>query len=329
MYNTLVEVTKTMRITKKYKTIGLGGTFDHFHAGHEKFISYAADHGQKLIIGITEAKMTQHKQLSKTIQPYQYRVKSVKNFCQKNKYHFEISQLTDIYGPTLEKGAVHSLCVTEETIEGSNIINHARTAAGMRELPTFICEMFISADGHPLHSNRIREGSANRAGTIYLSHFSETIKLTDEQRELLREPLGNIVEEPTQTRWHSPLTCLVGDQTLANFLDFGWKFDLAIFDGLTGREEHHLELLKNIKPNLDTKNLAGEINTNLIKTIKKALKKSLQYIKVEGEEDLATAALILMLPLYSTIFYGQPDQGLVEVKVDEALKEKIFKILTN
>jgi uncharacterized protein (UPF0218 family) len=47
-------------------------------------------------------------------------------------------------------------------------------------------------------------------------------------------------------------------------------------------------------------------------------------VLIRGEEDLVTAVLLLLLPLQSLIYYGQPGEGMVEVVVSEELKEKIF-----
>lgn len=316
-----------MRITKKYYSIGLGGTFDHFHTGHEKFILFAAEHGQELKIGITDSKMTMHKKLNKTIQPYQHRVKAVKKFCQNHNLKFDIFQLVDIYGPTLERGQVKSLCVTAETTAGAEKINEARIASGLRELPTFICEMFNNSSGKSLHSEDIRAGVVNRAGKVYLDSFPNGITLTDKQREQLRTPLGKIVTFPSDKTGPIPFTAVVGDQSLANFLRDDWKFNLAIFDGKIQNEAHDIEAINEVKPDLNVTNPNGQITTDLISGIKTALDKSLQFIKVEGEEDLAAAALILSLPLFSRLYYGQPDQGMVEVTVDEKVKERVFKIL--
>ena len=65
-------------------------------------------------------------------------------------------------------------------------------------------------------------------------------------------------------------------------------------------------------------NPAGIITDELIKTLSEAFasEKPLR-IFVRGEEDLATLPVILMAPLDSVVLYGQPDEGVVFVKVTE------------
>jgi len=51
------------------------------------------------------------------------------------------------------------------------------------------------------------------------------------------------------------------------------------------------------------------------------------HLLVKGEEDLATVAAVLHAPLAATVYYGQPQEGLVEIIVTETVKEKFAKAL--
>jgi len=37
----------------KYNLVACGGTFDHFHKGHEEFLRYVFSVGKKVIVGVT------------------------------------------------------------------------------------------------------------------------------------------------------------------------------------------------------------------------------------------------------------------------------------
>ncbi|MGZ7050297.1 MAG: adenylyltransferase/cytidyltransferase family protein, partial [Methanobacterium sp.] len=40
----------------KFKNVAVGGTFDHFHKGHEKLINKAFEIGHNVLIGVTSDK---------------------------------------------------------------------------------------------------------------------------------------------------------------------------------------------------------------------------------------------------------------------------------
>lgn len=355
----------TYRPKRTHWWVGLGGTFDHFHAGHEHFLEFAARQGENLIIGVTSNHLTKRKPYASTIEPFRVRAKNVKNWCERHKINHEIFMLDDIYGPTLEDSRIKALAVTQETTKGADKINEAREVSRMRPLPVYVCTLLQDELGFPLHAQQIRAGVVNRKGKVYLNHLAKGITLSDEQRKKMSQPLGELYSEvdgdprisPKQKEGEhdghqtfekfdtkSGKTVLVGDQTMQIFLDKGWKYDVAVFDSKIERKplsEEQTQKISNFiqKTNpavLKTTNPAGQISSELIETIWNYVGKCGQpisqkktLIQVDGEEDLATAAFILGLPLYSYVFYGQPGVGLVKVLVTETLKEKIFKIFTH
>ena len=56
-------------------------------------------------------------------------------------------------------------------------------------------------------------------------------------------------------------------------------------------------------------------------------RQSNQVILVVGEEDLATICAIMLVPIPSTVFYGQPKKGLVMVEVDMETKNRLCGLL--
>jgi len=56
-------------MAKKIQALGMGGTFDHFHAGHEKFIKFAYEQAEQLFIGVTTEKMSRGKKYAHLIEP--------------------------------------------------------------------------------------------------------------------------------------------------------------------------------------------------------------------------------------------------------------------
>lgn len=316
-----------MRIAKKYPIIGLGGTFDHFHEGHKKFIRHAAAHGKMLKIGITHPKMTHHKAYSESIDSFRHRSKNVQKFCKSEGISCQLSQISDLYGPTLEKKSVQALCVTQETVAGAEKINQARTAAGFRELPVFICEMYTDELGQPLHAEAIRSGSVSRTGIVYDQILKNDLELSEHQKQFFKKPLGTLLDnddDPTIKKTNR--VYVVGDVTLKRWQENSWPFSLAIYDGQTQRQA--TEVISSRTPPLTVKNPAGVISSDLVRSLHKAINTQHPLVAVTGEEDLATAALILLAPLSTKIYYGQPNQGLVEVIVTEKLKNTIHDLLS-
>jgi hypothetical protein len=77
------------------------------------------------------------------------------------------------------------------------------------------------------------------------------------------------------------------------------------------------------------KNPPGSITADLLGAVREAFRegnKSRKVILVEGEEDLAVLAVLLVSPLGYVIFYGQPNAGLVKVSITEDIKEKAYSL---
>jgi uncharacterized protein (UPF0218 family) len=65
-----------------------------------------------------------------------------------------------------------------------------------------------------------------------------------------------------------------------------------------------------------------------VNAVKEALaREGKTKIYVRGEEDLLTLPAILYAPEGSSVVYGQPDKGVVEVKIDAKTKNKVKKII--
>lgn len=322
---------------KRYSVVGLGGTFDHFHDGHRFFLKYASELGFNLLIGITTKKMHHRKKFGNTIEPYSVRAKAVANYCKELKIPHTIIKLEDEFGPTVDKETkIRALCVTKETEAGAEKINTIREAATLRALPVFVANMVFDETGKEIHSDRIRGGEVSRDGKVYAQVLKETLTLSEVQKRKLTDPLGKVFEAPKPDLLHKKLDkhaknlpiCVVGDESLNFFMKHSLPFNLGLFDGHTNRYD-----ISEVSKQLQDKeiemiaNPAGTISKEASSKLSSLnLREKYSFLKVEGEEDLLTAALTLLLPLNSVIYYGQPNQGLVEVTVTEELKNMILQI---
>ena len=69
------------------------------------------------------------------------------------------------------------------------------------------------------------------------------------------------------------------------------------------------------------KNPAGTISNSLILALKKCIKRKKGWIEIGGEEDLAVLPALAYAPLGRTLLYGQPNEGIVWVEVDEKMRK--------
>jgi hypothetical protein len=125
------------------------------------------------------------------------------------------------------------------------------------------------------------------------------------------------------------LTIAVGDIAVMTLIQQGLTPDLAIIDLKTKRQlfvasPRQLGLKRRV--NQVVANPPGTISQALVKALLKNFTKN-RIILVKGEEDLAVLPAILLSPLTSAVIYGQPNQGLVCLTVDENLKKKFVRLV--
>lgn len=314
---------------KKYHIIGLGGTFDHFHAGHEKFLKFASELSDILVIGVTNQNIAGRKTYPNSIEPYAKRVQTVGNFCRTHRILHEIIELSDSVGTTTTDNRIEALAVTTETEIGGDQINQLREKNGLAKLPLHVCDLLTAADGQALHSDRIRAGECNRKGYIYSDLFTQTIAISEEQRLLLAQPQGEIVDKPrflAQKNTQSNPIILVGDSTIERFTANNWPFHIGVFDRMIQRKPAQ-GITLDIEPDFVVQNSAGSITPELARSIQKLLRSDLtkpRYLFVQGEEDLSAIPAVLLAPLGSVVYYGQPKIGLVEIVSSENVKAQLL-----
>lgn len=309
-----------------YKSVGLGGTFDHFHDGHKEFIRFAATIGKELVIGVSNTKMTLSKPFNKTIEQFQKRSKAVSRFCLEEGINAKIIKLIDPFGPTLESKTVQAIACTTDTEIGADKINEIRSKLGMKELPVHIFKLIMDKEKlGSINSSRIRRGKIDREGNVYSTILRKDIKLSEMQRNYFAKSQGKLIVLPSKPFY---FTCAVGDSTLEKFLNKNWKYNLGIFDGKRQRIKYHSEILNKLKIDENIVNKPGTISEEMSNALQKWVEnRNYQHIFVRGEEDLAAVALALILPLGSNIYYGQPNSGMIEMRVTEGLKHNIFEVL--
>lgn len=161
------------------------------------------------------------------------------------------------------------------------------------------------------------------------------MKLPESLRDQLKIPLGNLIKDKDTTKKNllnqiptNSLLITVGDATTQKLLEYGLVPSIQIVDGQEKRVKRTPPQYSESTTNLTCKNPAGEITEESIDTIKKALKSKFPVrITIMGEEDLLVLPVCLFVPDGTIVLYGQPNEGMVIVKVDSAIKHKAKSIL--
>lgn len=153
------------------------------------------------------------------------------------------------------------------------------------------------------------------------------MRLPENLRERLRKPMGLLLENEKVTREsilkhlpESAFLATVGDATTEKMIGFGLEPSLQIVDSLekrVRREPPHGKARLTIR----CSNPPAEITEESIAAIKNALSQAGPVrILVTGEEDLLVLPVVLYAPENSIVMYGQPNEGLVVVEVNQKTK---------
>jgi GTP-dependent dephospho-CoA kinase len=160
------------------------------------------------------------------------------------------------------------------------------------------------------------------------------VHLPDNLREKLKKPLGNLIKDSDVTRENvlrnihaGSFVITVGDATTEKLIKYGIMPSLQIVDGVEKRVKREMPSA-NVNTVLNCNNPPAEITMESVKTIKKAFQSPLPVrIAVTGEEDLLVLPAVVYAPKNSTVLYGQPNEGLVIVPIDDNVRSKAQSIM--
>jgi len=153
---------------RRVGVVCLGGTFDHFHVGHEALLLKAFEVGEKVVIGVTSDPFVEAMGKRHSIQPYNDRVEAVRLFLRKQGVESRavFVPLDDPYGPAATDSEIDGIVVSEETAPRTEEINEIRRKRGLQPLQVFRINTVLAEDGKRISSTRIRLGEIDREGRI-------------------------------------------------------------------------------------------------------------------------------------------------------------------
>jgi hypothetical protein len=167
------------------------------------------------------------------------------------------------------------------------------------------------------------------------------LRLPDSLRDAFKEPFGPVYTETeallsaideTAAAASDASLIAVGDMVTYHLLKSGRQPDVAVTDGKTEREAVD-EAIADALTDPDgltrrVSNPPAELSEAILVALREAIESpESTTIIVDGEEDLATLPAILAAPPGSSVVYGQPGEGMVQVAVTEAQTAEARRLL--
>ncbi|MCU4752953.1 GTP-dependent dephospho-CoA kinase family protein [Halobacteria archaeon AArc-curdl1] len=160
------------------------------------------------------------------------------------------------------------------------------------------------------------------------------LSLPADLRHELKDPMGPVETDAERLleAVDGPLIA-VGDVVTYHLLQADRRPDVALVDGQTKREAVDAEIDRVVRGvegghTLCVTNPPAVLTESLLTALAKALEtQEPTTIFVDGEEDLAVLPALLAAPEGASIVYGQPDEGMVHVVVDESTRARARDLL--
>ena len=159
------------------------------------------------------------------------------------------------------------------------------------------------------------------------------LRLTEAIRERVRKPLGKLVTGSPENAMlilkdiisrENPIKLFaVGDFVTSNMIRYGINADIFVIDNKIMRKPIENTSIKGRKI-INACNPPGMITSEAWDVVKRGVEDSVNIsIIIDGEEDLLTLPIIKLAPIGTVVVYGQPNMGLVIVRVTNKKKEEI------
>jgi len=157
--------------------------------------------------------------------------------------------------------------------------------------------------------------------------------LPETMREELARPLGPVLPggEAATRASKARFLITVGDATTAAFLEEELTPRVMVVDNKTKRGPFPGPVRERVPQGtaiLQAKNPAAGISDAMWEAIATAMSNpGSTLVEVDGEEDLAALPCVLLAPQGAVVAYGQPDQGVVLLTVDDAARDRVRTML--
>lgn len=155
------------------------------------------------------------------------------------------------------------------------------------------------------------------------------LTLPETLRTELKKPLGAVISDAQEIPKDKTIIC-VGDVACDRVIKAGFQPLVCVYDNKSKRQQiKPIESIRDYPATLvEIENPAGELTSAAFTAIREAINSHQKTkIFVDGEEDLTALAAISEAEDGWVVVYGQPDEGLVAVYVDDEIKNKVKNFL--
>lgn len=158
------------------------------------------------------------------------------------------------------------------------------------------------------------------------------MRFSNEELQLFKKPAGLLIKNAdistdSLAPFRAELIISVGDATTEKLLSMNIVPAVQIVDGREQRGSRNAVAKRHVTE-IRCVNPAGSISGDAVRAFKKALAaEKPARIYVDGEEDLLGFVALAFAPDGSVMFYGQPMEGMVAVRINEESRSRYKEVI--
>ena len=144
--------------------VGLGGTFNVLHRGHQKLLETAIASGGEVCVAVTSDEFSA--QNKAYFVPLNERIKRVEDYLRARNCHYSLSVIDQAAGSAPYDPALEMIVVSPETRPAAEWINSLRAQNKLKPLQIITVPHVLAEDGLPISSSRILAGEIDENGKM-------------------------------------------------------------------------------------------------------------------------------------------------------------------
>jgi len=145
--------------------VGIGGTFNVVHKGHELLFETAFSVGDEVEVGLTSDEFARRSRKVDVV-PYFERKANLAAFLGRFGKPFEIVMISDMLGTAATSEKIDAIVVSPETRHNADAINDERRRNGLKLLKVFCIREVKADDSEPISATRIVRGEIDKDGRL-------------------------------------------------------------------------------------------------------------------------------------------------------------------